>query len=154
MTCRHVRHSGTIRVGAPAGQVFPLFTAPGERLWVPGWHPRILHGGDGREPGAVFITGSGDERTVWVVVDFDPRQRHARYARVAPDSRAGTVEIRVRQEGGGSVVEVTYELTALCERGNAVLEEFDDDAFLAMLRDWERRISEAGIDFERIEELL
>jgi hypothetical protein len=154
VTYRHVRHSGTLTVDAPPDQAFPLFTAPGERLWVPGWQPRVVHGGDGRQRGAVFETDHDDERTIWVVADFDPRNRYARYVRVSPGSRAGTVEVRVRPAGGGSAVEISYDLAALGAEGNAVIEAFDAAAFEAMLAEWARLIRTASIDFGRIEELL
>ena len=31
-----VSHTGTVRVAASPEDAFPLFTAPGERLWAPG----------------------------------------------------------------------------------------------------------------------
>ena len=50
---RSVSHTGTLRVDAPPEHAFQLFTAPGERLWVDGWDPEVLSGGDGRSKGSV-----------------------------------------------------------------------------------------------------
>lgn len=143
-----VAHSGTVRVDAAPEQAFQLFTPPGEKLWVEGWDPVVLSGGDGRDKGAVFVTTHHQEQTIWVVIDYQPESLHARYARVAPASRAGTVEVLVRSDGqGGAEVDVTYELTALSETGNRDLADFDADSFSNMITEWEQAIRVANIDY-------
>lgn len=145
---RTVAHTGRLRVDAAPEHAFPLFTAPGETFWVDGWDPEVLSGGDGRARGAVFVTRVGGQETCWVVVDYDAEALHARYARIAPGSRAGTVEVKVRADGsGGSEVEVTYELTALTDAGNDELEAFDEQAYERMLADWERMIRDAKLEY-------
>jgi len=145
----NVAHTGTVHVDAPPEQAFQLFTAPGEKLWAHGWDPVVLSGGDGRNKGAIFITTHHHERTIWVVVDYQPASLHVRYARVAPASRAGTVEVFVRSDGqGGAEAEVTYELTALNKTGNQDLEEFDAQEFSHMMEEWEEAIRVAEIDLQ------
>ena len=146
--CRTLRHTGTLRVDAPPAHAFQLFTPPGEKYWVEGWDPEVLSGGDGRDVGAVFVTHIAGEDAVWVVVDYDEDALRARYARVAPGSRAGTVTVQARDDGSGwTEVTVAYELTALSEKGNVLLAGFDQPAFARMLADWERRIRDAGLSY-------
>jgi hypothetical protein len=143
-----VRHTGTLRVDAPPQHAFQLFTAPGERLWVDGWEPLVLRGGDGRGKGSVFVTEAHGDKAYWIVVDYDEDALHARYARVAPGTRAGTVEVFARDDGEGATeVEVTYELTALSDEGNEQLAAFDAEAYAQMLADWERMIRDAGLEY-------
>ena len=143
-----VIHRGTLRVAALPAHAFQLFTAPGERFWIEDWDPAILSGGDGREKGAVWITQVGGTTAYWVVVDYDAAALHARYARIAPATHAGTVEVFARPDGAGDTeVEVTYQLTALTEAGNRELAAFDTDAFSRMLAGWERMISEANLEY-------
>lgn len=143
-----VAHSGTFELKVPPALAIHLFTAHGERLWVDGWDPVILSG-DGTAEGTVFVTSHGDETTVWVVVDFDESTYRARYARLTPGSRAGTVEVQLRDNGdGGSTVTVTYGLTALSEAGARCLQRFDADAYAEMLAEWPTQILEADIDYE------
>jgi hypothetical protein len=144
----HVTRTGTFHVDAPPEHAFALFTAPGERLWAPGWDPVVVSGGIGLERDSVWLTGEGEEHTVWLVVDYDPAEFHARSARITPTSRAGTVEVRLRPDGNaGSTVEVTYVLTALSELGNEVLAEFDEDAYADMMVEWENLIRDASITY-------
>jgi hypothetical protein len=141
-------HTGTVHVTAAPGDAFPLFTAPGEKVWVPGWDPVFVGDGDGLRRGSVWLTNDGEDRTVWLVVDYDPDKLHARYARVTPASRAGTVEVTARPDGsGGTRVEVTYDLTALSADGNEMLADFNNDYFAKMMREWERLIREADIEY-------
>jgi hypothetical protein len=145
---RSVSHTGTLRVDAPPEHAFQLFTAPGERLWVDGWDPEVLSGGDGRSKGSVFVTDAHGEKAYWVVVDYDEEALHARYARIAPGSRAGTVEVLARDDGRGATeVEVSYELTALTDAGNEQLAAFDSGAYAQMLAEWEHMIREANPEY-------
>lgn len=143
-----VSRTGTLRVDAPPEHAFQLFTAPGEKLWIDDWDPEVLSGGDGRARGAVFVTNVAGNKAYWVVVDYDADALHARYARIAPDTHAGTVEVLARSGGAGATeVVVTYELTALTDEGNGQLKEFDSDEFVRMLVDWERMIREANLEY-------
>ena len=145
---RSVAHTGTLHVDAPPEHAFQVFTAPGEKLWVDGWDPEVLSGGDGRDEGAVFVTQAGGDKAYWIVVDYDAEALHARYARIAPATRAGTVEVTARSDGkSGTEVEVTYELTALTEEGKRQLEDFDSDAYARMLGDWEQMIRNADLEY-------
>jgi hypothetical protein len=145
---RFVAHTGTLHVDAAPEHAFQLFTAPGERFWIDGWDPDVLSGGDGRARGAVFTTDVGGEKAYWIVVDYDAEVLHARYARIAPGTRAGTVEVFARSDGaGGTEVEVSYELTALTDEGDAQLAQFDSEACARMLSDWERMIRDAKLEY-------
>lgn len=145
---RSIAHAGTLHVDAPPEHAFQLFTAPGERFWIDDWDPDVLRGGDGRAQGSVFVTRAGGDKAYWIVVDYDASAMHARYARIAPDTRAGTVEVLARSDGtGGTEVEVRYELTALTEQGDRQLAAFDAGAFAQMMSDWEQMIREANIEY-------
>jgi hypothetical protein len=144
---RTVAHTGTLCVAAPPEHAFQLFTAPGEKFWIDDWDPDVLSG-DGRARGTVWVTEVGGDKAYWIVVDYDEDALHARYARIAPGTRAGTVEVTARPDGaGGTEVEVRYELTALTDDGDRKLADFDAEAYAGMLAEWERMINEANIDY-------
>jgi hypothetical protein len=129
--------AGEIRVALPPEAAIELFTAEGERRWAgPEWNPAY----PASEDDSVFVTEAHGHQTVWVTVERSALVR--RYARVVPGVDAGTVTVRCRPEGAGTVAEVTYELTALTPDGDARLHHFaaDYDGFLA---GWERSIGAA-----------
>jgi hypothetical protein len=53
----------SFHLDAPLTRVLPLFTAQGERAWVPGWSAEILSGAKDR--GSVFRTQAHCTQTVW-----------------------------------------------------------------------------------------
>jgi hypothetical protein len=138
----HVSHR--IVVDAPVDQAFMFFTPAGEELWVDGWKPTYIHPGDGRtESGMVFLTGQGDELTVWTLADFDREAHRSRYVRSTPASRTSLVEVRCAAlDEARTEVWVSYTLTALNAQGERVLENFEGERFTAMIDDWARRIAE------------
>jgi hypothetical protein len=138
----HVSHR--IVVDAPVDQAFLFFTPAGEELWVDGWKPTYIHPGDGRtESGMVFLTGQGDELTVWTLTDFDREAHRSRYVRSTPASRTSLVEVHCAAlDEARTEVWVSYTLTALNAQGERVLENFEGERFTAMIDDWARRIAE------------
>ena len=137
---RRERQQGHIELPLPANEAFKLFTAEGERLWVPGWSPEIL-GPVPQAPGMVFLTGDGAERTIWTVIASDPVGGMLRYSRVTPALRAGLVEVRLTGEGERSRVEVNYDLTALSSDGEESLEAYSAPRFAEMLETWHALIT-------------
>lgn len=139
---RHGVFTHTIHIAAPIDTCQRFFTPAGETLWVDGWCPTYLHPADGRtQQGMVFTTGSGDDFTIWSLVDFDTVRHYARYTRVTPASRSTWVEIRCREAGADTTaVEVTYTMTALTPAGEDAIAALGGGAFTAMIEDWRRAI--------------
>ncbi len=108
------------------------FTPEGERAWVEGWDP-VYCSGATDEPGAVWTTPG----TTWVTTDRTPTR--VRYARVAGNGTAGTVEVGCAPDGDGTAVTVTYDLTATEPRGEDVLRAFEA-GYAAMLTHWEHGV--------------
>lgn len=138
-----VKRSGRFELDMNPDDAFPLFTAPGERLWAPGWEPFILNG-DGYEEGTVWVTEGHGHTGYWYVADYDTVTMHARYVRVTPGADAGTVDVSLAPNGkGGSTVHVTYQLTALSEAGNEHLSKaFTEPKYAEMMAHWRALISE------------
>ena len=131
------RRSDCFRLPLSPDQAFDLFTAEGERRWVPGWSPLIL-GPLPQAPGLVFLTGDGDEATIWTVLEHDRARWRHRYSRVTPKLRAGTVAVDLTPDPEGCRVNVAYDLTALPGAGEAALSMYDEASFSAMLQEWRR----------------
>lgn len=134
------RQRGSFDLPLAAYDAFDLFTAEGERRWVEGWNPAVLSGGDGSEPGSIFLTDHGGEHCIWTVIDANRQAGRLHYSRVSPGRRAGTVRVEIASRNGGSRISVSYDITALGPDGEAAVLAMDEDGFAEMLEQWRRRI--------------
>jgi hypothetical protein len=147
----HILRTGRLTVAAPVDRAFALFTPLGETRWVEGWNPTFHHPSHGEaQLGSVFTTGQGDGATHWVIVDWRPDEHRVRYARVTPGNRAGTVAVACRPRNGGvgtgteaaaTEVEVTYDLTATTDAGDAELATWTPEWFAGYLEEWSAAIA-------------
>jgi hypothetical protein len=137
-----ITKAGSFELHLHPVMALPLFTPEGERIWVEGWDP-TYHSGATDEVGAVWSTSHG-ARTTWVTVARTEHQ--VAYARVSDNGTAGLVSVTCEPlNGGGTLVQVTYDLTATSTDGVTRLEQFAA-AFDDMLKAWrvliDQRLSE------------
>jgi len=144
---QRVEHEGSFLVDAAPAVAFDLFTPEGEREWVgPAWDPLHLYPASGTlEVGAVFRTREADGTpTFWMNLACDRPGGHLEYVRLTPDSRLGTVTVRLSAEDGSrSRVDVRYRFTSTSAAGNDYLTAFDAESYDRMLRDWRDKIAAA-----------
>ena len=137
---KRIRETGRFELRLPLAEAFKLFTAEGERLWVPGWSPEMLAPLP-QAPGLVFRTGEGAERTIWTVLESDAATGRLLYSRVTPASRAGLVEVVLSEAGDLTRVQVSYDLTALSPEGEAALDAYRGAKFAEMMNQWRALIA-------------
>ncbi|MFE6835078.1 hypothetical protein ACFVFI_09620 [Streptomyces sp. NPDC057705] len=136
---RHIL-SAALNVPLPPEAAFRLFTARGERDWVPGWEPVFpVETPDDTAPGTVWLTASHEEETTWLVVSRD-FPRSVSYARITAGVRAGTVTVTLAATGVGSEVTVTYDMTPLTPGAAKALDEFAAE-YPSFIRSWEELIA-------------
>ena len=142
----HIRRQGKLRVARPLARTLELFTPLGEKQWIEGWDPAIHFPPDGAAQLGTAWTGldaTGHE-TFWLLVDWEPETPRVRYVRTTQGIRIGTIEVRCRPLAEGSTeVEVTYELTALSEAGDADLATWTEAWYTTFLAGWESAIQKA-----------
>lgn len=134
----------SFQLDTPVSRVLPLFTAAGERRWVPGWKPLIVSGTE--ERGSVFITRTHEGRQVtWIVVDYRPGEGRVSYARWVEGSNVGLVDVSCQPDpAGGTEVSVRYTLTGLGRDGSALVRDFlADERYAAMIEEWRAATSTA-----------
>ncbi|MGC2031656.1 MAG: SRPBCC family protein [Steroidobacteraceae bacterium] len=132
----------SFHLGAPRVQVFPLFTALGERAWAPGWDPVLLAGAE--ERGSAFRTKNHHgQETVWIVTDYRPAEGRVSYARLAYGSNIGLVDVICTEPpGGGTDVSVRYTLTALSEEARPFVRDFlNSEHYSQMIEEWRAALS-------------
>ena len=120
----------------------PLFTAPGEKLWISVWDPIVLNG-DGLEKGTVWVTTNHGTTSHWYVADYNIDTKHAQYMRTTPGADIGTVDVSMTSNGNdGSIVQVTYQLTGLSESGNKSIEQkLSESEYAKMMQEWRTMIN-------------
>jgi len=65
-----IERTSSFELPMTPNEALPLFTAPGEVHWAPGWNPNVLSG-DGFEQGTVWLTKHGEVTTHWYVSKYD-----------------------------------------------------------------------------------
>ena len=140
---KHLDARHAITIDLPVAQCQKLFTPAGEELWIDDWKPTYHHPADGRtQRGMIFSTGSGEDLTLWSLVDYEDADCHrARYMRVTPALRSGYVEVACAALSPETTqVEVRYEMTALTPAGEGSLKAYEPEPFAAMIDEWARLI--------------
>lgn len=134
----HAEFSHSITVDLPAHEAFPLFTPKGEEEWVPGWQPTYIAPETGETcRDMIFVTGSGDDATLWTCLEWQPEMLHVRYLRATPESRVAFVDVSCRAVGSRTTaVRVSYALTALSEAGREQINAMTPQSFAASIDEW------------------
>jgi hypothetical protein len=124
--------------------VFGLFSPTGERLWVPGWDPELLHPqGVEWAAGLIFRTREEQREAIWIVTRLDRSSHDVEYYRVEPDRYLARVAVRCAVLGPDSTEASTeYEFVGLSDSGNAEIAGMDDEAYAAKMERWTRWINE------------
>ncbi|MFD5699393.1 hypothetical protein [Streptomyces lasiicapitis] len=132
--------SATLTVPLAPEAAFRLFTARGERTWVPGWEPVFpVDTPDDTAPGTVWLTSSHTQETTWLVTSRD-FPRSVSYARITPGVQAGTVTVALAATETGSEVMVTYDMTPLTPTAAKALDEFAAD-YPSFIHSWAQLIA-------------
>ncbi len=135
---RTVTLSGRVSSSGGVERVFPLFSPPGEELWVPGWKPEYLHPAEpGWSEGQIFRTREASGEAVWVVTRLDRERHRAEYHRVEPGHYVARVRVDCRPAaGGGTATTIAYTYFGLSEAGNAEIAAMTREAYEAKMVRW------------------
>lgn len=139
---RTIRLDGSFTLDLSAARAFPLFSPEGERAWVEGWDPEILHPENGSwSVDQVFRTRSDGRETTWIVTQLDPEKHTVKYWRVEGGDLAATVAVRCAEvERARTRVEVSYAFFALSHEGDAEIAAMSEPAFAEKMKNWKRAI--------------
>jgi hypothetical protein len=137
----HVHLKGSVSIPLAPSDAFELFTPSGERRWATGWDPSFpVPPADETTPGTVFQTKHSGPVT-WVVVDCEPH-RSVTYASVSENDRAGLIRVSCEPyDDGTTTANVTYDMTALTDDGDARLHQFAAH-YQEFLAHWQSAIDE------------
>ncbi len=130
--------AGTIRLDGTVDRVFELFSPLGEKHWVPGWDPELLHPeGVAWDVGLIFRTREERGEAVWVVTRLDRAAHDVEYHRVEPGRYVARVAVRCTPIGPSRTEATTeYRFVGLSDAGNAEIGAMDDAGYAAKMERW------------------
>ncbi|WP_456427485.1 SRPBCC family protein [Rhodocaloribacter sp.] len=135
-----IQHTEAFEIDRPVEILFPLFSAEGEKLWVPGWDYENVMGGTDLHEDYVFVTRNHDHAStdaVWLVKRYEPEHHRVQFYKVEPGDKVGVITVRCEAlEKERTRVEVTYAYVGLSEKGNVFIEGFTSEAYAAFIEEW------------------
>ena len=143
---KSIEHSKSFQMPVPVDELFPLFSAEGEKHWVPGWDYENVMGTTQLSEDYVFLTKSHDHRAadaIWVVKRYEPDSYFVEFYKVEPEEKVGV--IRVKCDGLASdrtEVRVTYKYMALSTAGEKFVSEFSESAYDDFIDEWQTLLSD------------
>jgi len=141
---RSVEFTGRFVVPAPIETAFDLFSPLGERRWVPGWNPELLHPpGEPWVRGQIFRTQEEAGDAVWIVTTLRRDEHEVEYHRV--ESRRYVARVRVKCTATvdqRTEVSTSYGFIGLTAEGNDVIAAMTGESYAEKMKRWERWISE------------
>ena len=141
-----VSYTETFRMDQPAETLFPLFSAEGEKLWVPEWDYENISGSDGMHEDFIFLTkthdhSSNDQDTIWLVKKYEPENYYVQFYRVEPGQKVGLVTVRcIEVDLSITDVEVTNKYSALSEIGRRFIVHFSEDHYKEFIGGWKTHL--------------
>lgn len=141
-----VIHTASFEIRQPAKELFPLFSAEGEKLWVPGWDYENIMGGTDLHEDYVFVTRSHDHAAsdaIWMVKKYEPEDYLVQFYKVEPGEKIGVIEVRcVELDESHTKVQVTYEYIGLSDAGNSFVSSFSSSEYNSFIAKWKTLLVE------------
>ena len=135
-----IKHTASFEINEPAKELFPLFSAEGEKLWVPGWDYESILDGTELHEDYVFVTKSHDHAAadaIWVVKRYQPENYLVQFYKLEPDVKIGVIEvICFEQNESRTKVQVSYEYIGLSRAGNEFVSGFTSSEYKKFIDEW------------------
>jgi len=137
-----VKHSKKFNINQPIEILFPLFSAEGEKLWVPGWDYENVMGSNDLHEDYIFLTQNHDHASsnaIWLVKRYDPNAYFVQFYKVEPDDKVGIISVQCLQiDELKTEVEVTYHYIGISEKGNEFIKQFTLEEYTEFIDEWEK----------------
>lgn len=160
-----IKHQASFEINRSAKELFPLFSAEGEKLWVPSWdyenvmgstdlhedyvfltagHPRSEHHGSGHHsPSDHSPDRHAAPKTIWLVKRHEPANYFVQFYRVEPGDKVGIVTVHckpITQES--TEVEVAYEYIGLSKKGNDFVAGYTAEDHKEFISHWPKLLAD------------
>jgi hypothetical protein len=129
---------GEFAVGGAVDSIFRLFSPLGEKSWVPGWDPELLHPkGVTWGQGLLFRTKEEKGDAIWIVSQLDRSGYRVEYHRVEPNRYVARVEVCCRALSATETeVRTAYEFIGLSREGNEEIATMTEDDYKLKMERW------------------
>lgn len=136
-----VSHTAGFTIRQPIEVLFPLFSAEGEKFWVPGWDYENVMDSKELHEDYVFLTKNHDHAStdaIWLVKRYEQESHLVQFYKVEPQDKIGVITVQCTQEGPDRTkVEVTYKYIGLSSKGDRFIEEFTARKYNDFIAKWE-----------------
>ena len=135
-----IKHTAGFQINQPIDILFPLFSAEGEKLWVPCWDYENIMGTSDLHEDYIFLTKNHDHAStdaIWLVKHYKPESYFVQFYKVEPEDKVGIVTVQcTKMNESLTQVEVSYEYIALSEKGDKFIEGFTTAEYKAFIGEW------------------
>ena len=139
---KQAKYSGLFTIEQPVDVLFPLFSAEGEKHWVPGWDYINLMGYTDLHEDYVFLTSSHTHASggaIWLVKRHEPDRHFVQFYKVEPEVKIGIISVQCEAvQSVASKVTVTYHYIALSETGERFISDYTQKDYDDMMTEWQR----------------
>jgi hypothetical protein len=137
------KHSYVQHLCAAPDVVFPLLCPVMEMEWVPGWMPITVISESGvAEQECIFITPAQPQNSIWIVSKYDPDNFQLEMYKVTPGHTVAKLEISLSADDDNSTAaRISYEFTAIGQKGEDFLREFTAEWYGKFMVDWENALN-------------
>jgi len=137
-----VKYSADFVIEQSAGALFPLFSAEGEKLWVPGWDYEGVTGTSEFREDTIFLTKNHDHAArdaIWLVKKYRPDDGLVEFYKVEPGEKVGVIRVKCTALSEAETqVTVTYEYIALSQKGQAFINRFTALEYKKFMGEWQQ----------------
>jgi len=139
---QRAKYTENFRISQPVEILFPLFSAEGEKHWVPGWDYKNIMGATELHEDYIFITENHDHAAsdaIWLVKKYDPGSYFVEFYKVEPEEKVGIITVKCDPISRSDTnVCVSYEYIALSEKGQEFVANFTVGEYKKFIGEWKQ----------------
>ena len=136
----HKKFEAQFEIEQRAELLFPLFSAEGEKLWVPDWDYIAVSEGNELHEDYIFMTSNHDFATtnaIWLVKTYNPDHLYVQFYKVEPEDKVALVSVKCEPMSiTRTRVIVGYSYTALTKKGEDFIHDHGQADYEAFIGQW------------------